>query len=57
MVSVAASVKGPNCLVRINGETVLEYDRMDNLEAGADRIAGAPIGKWTQFKKIRIRRL
>jgi hypothetical protein len=49
--------KGANCLVRINGENVLEYDRMDNLEAGPIELQAHERGKWTQFKDIRIRKL
>jgi hypothetical protein len=49
--------KGPNCLVRINGENVLEYDRMDNVEAGPIELQAHDRGKWTQFKQIRIRRI
>jgi 3-keto-disaccharide hydrolase len=51
------SAKGPNCLVRINGENVLEYDRMDNLEAGPIELQAHDRGKWTQFKEIHIRAL
>jgi hypothetical protein len=49
--------KGPNCLVRINGDTVLEYDRMDNLEEGPIELQAHDKGKWTQFKQIKIRRI
>jgi hypothetical protein len=51
------AAKGPNCLVRINGENVLEYDRMDNLKAGPIELQAHDRGKWTQFKQIRIRRI
>jgi hypothetical protein len=49
--------KGPDCLVRINGEDVLTYDRMDNLEEGPIELQAHDRGKWTQFKQIRIRRI
>lgn len=50
-------VKGPDCLVRINGETVLEYDRLENLEAGHIELQAHRPGKWTEFKRVRIKRL
>jgi 3-keto-disaccharide hydrolase len=49
--------KGPNCLVRINGENVLEYDRMENLAEGPIELQAHQRGSWTQFKQIRIRRI
>ncbi|MCW5976915.1 MAG: DUF1080 domain-containing protein [Bryobacteraceae bacterium] len=50
-------VEGPRCLVRINGETVLEYDELTNLETGHIELQAHQQGKWTEFKKIRIKRL
>jgi len=50
-------VKGPYCLVRINGETVLEYDRLENLDAGHIELQAHRPGKWTEFKRVRIKRL
>jgi hypothetical protein len=50
-------VKGPDCLVRINGETVLDYDRLENLEAGHIELQAHRPGKWTEFKRVRIKRL
>jgi Domain of Unknown Function (DUF1080) len=51
------TAKGANCLVRINGENVLEYDRMDNLAEGPIELQAHQRGTWTQFKQIRIRRI
>ena len=50
-------VKGPNCLVRINGETVLEYGKLEILGEGHIELQGHRMGKWTEFKKVRIKRL
>lgn len=50
-------VEGPRCLVRINGETVLDYDKLENLEAGHIELQAHREGKWTEFKHIRIKRL
>jgi hypothetical protein len=50
-------VKDASCLVRINGETVMEYDRMDNLEEGPIELQAHDAGRWTEYKQIRIRRI
>ena len=50
-------VKGKDCLVRINGETVLEYHDMDNLEEGYIELQAHDAGRWTQFKQMRIKAL
>lgn len=49
--------KGPNCTVRINGDTVLEYAAMDNLEEGIIELQAHRQGYWTEFKQIRIKPL
>jgi hypothetical protein len=50
-------VKDATCLVRINGETIVEYDKLDNLEDGPIELQAHEAGKWTEFKKIQIRRI
>lgn len=50
-------VKDRDCLVRINGDTVLEYSGLENLEAGSIALQAHSPGKWTQFKEILIKRL
>jgi hypothetical protein len=50
-------VKDTTCLVRINGETVVEHDKLDNLEEGPIELQAHEAGKWTEFKKIQIRRI
>ncbi len=50
-------VQGPTCLVRINGDTVLEYDRLDNLSAGRIELQAHDPGKWIEYKEMRVRRL
>jgi hypothetical protein len=49
--------EGPNCLVRINGETVLEYDKLENTGEGHIELQAHAPGKWTEFKSIRVKRL
>ena len=48
-------VKDKTCLVRINGETVLEYDQLENLEPGHIELQAHAPGRWTEFKDIRIK--
>lgn len=50
-------VDGKNCLVRINGETVLEYDQLENLEEGHLELQAHQAGRWTEFKEVKIKRL
>jgi hypothetical protein len=50
-------VKDANCIVRINGDTVLEYDHMDNLEPGKIELQAHRQGYWTEFKDIQIKRI
>lgn len=50
-------VKDNHCLVRINGDTVCEYDRLENLEEGSIELQAHRQGYWTEFKQIRIKRL
>jgi len=50
-------VKDRACGVRINGETVMEYDRLDNLEPGPIELQAHDAGRWTEYKHIRVRRI
>ena len=50
-------VKDGYCLVRINGENVLEYDQLENLAEGSIELQAHAPGKWTEFKQVRVRRL
>lgn len=50
-------VEGATCLVRINGETVLEYDGLENLATGPIELQAHDVGRWTQYKRILVRRI
>jgi hypothetical protein len=50
-------VHDARCLVRINGETACEYERLDNLDEGSIELQAHRPGYWTEFKQIRIKRL
>jgi hypothetical protein len=48
-------VKDAACLVRINGDTVMEYDRVENTNAGPIALQAHDVGRWTEYKHILIR--
>jgi hypothetical protein len=50
-------VQDRRCLVRVNGDTVLEYDGLENLAEGPIELQAHAPGKWTEFKQIRVKRL
>jgi hypothetical protein len=50
-------VRGTSCMVRINGETVMEYDKLDNLDEGCIELQAHRQGYWTEYKNIRVKRL
>ena len=50
-------VKDKWCLVRINGETVMEYDHLENLEEGIIELQAHRMDHWTEYKQIQVKRL
>lgn len=48
-------VEGARCVVRINGDTVLEYDGLENLAEGHIELQAHRQGFWTEFKDIRVK--
>jgi hypothetical protein len=50
-------VTGSNALIRINGENVLEYDKLDNLQEGYIELQAHRKGYWLEFKKVMVKRL
>ena len=50
-------VKDAACLVRINGDTIVEYERLDNLEEGPIELQAHDAGKFTEYKRILVRRI
>lgn len=48
-------VKDRRCVVRINGETVTDYDAMENLNAGHILLQAHQEGRWIEYKDVRIR--
>ena len=50
-------VQDRRCLVRINGDTVMEYEGLENLEAGRIELQAHDAGKWIEYKQVKIRSL
>ncbi len=50
-------VQGKRCIVRINGDTVVDYDQLDRLEEGHIELQAHRNGYWTEYKDMRIKRL
>jgi len=50
-------VKDRECLVRINGETVLEHNQLEVLDEGNIELQAHQAGRWTEFKHVLIRRI
>ena len=51
------SARGRNCWVRVDGDTVLEYDQLTDLDPGHIELQAHQAGRWLEFKRIRIRPL
>jgi len=50
-------VQGRECMVRIDGQTVMVYDKLDNLDEGHIELQAHQAGRWTEFKRIRVKSL
>ena len=50
-------VKGDACLVRCNGDTVLDYVGLPTPHEGPIALQVHDPGRWTEFKHVRVRRI
>jgi len=50
-------VKDRYCMVRVNGDTILEYDKLDHLEEGRIEMQAHSPGRWLEYKHVRIKRI
>lgn len=50
-------VKGPHCVIRINGENVVDYPKLDRLEAGHVLLQAHQSASWIEYKQLRIREI
>jgi hypothetical protein len=51
------AAKGKECWVRINGETVLEYNELKDLDPGHIELQAHQAGRWLEFKRVQVRPL
>src|SRR5437867_12899340 len=47
-------VKGKFCVVRINGENVLEYNELENVQEGCIELQAHQACRWIEFKSLRV---
>lgn len=50
-------VQGPNAIVRINGENVMEYSQMEDIAEGLIELQAHQQGTWTELKHLVIKPL
>ena len=50
-------VRGKDCLVRINGDNVVDYHDLADVEEGHILLQAHQAGRWIEYKEIRIKRL
>ena len=50
-------VQGRRCLVRINGDTVVDHNQLEHLDAGHIELQAHQAGSWLEFKHVRVKRL
>ncbi len=50
-------VKGAACVVRINGETVVDSQQLTRTEPGHILLQAHQAGKWIEYKEIRVERI
>jgi len=50
-------VRDRTLVVRINGENVLEYDKLERLDAGFIELQAHQAGRWMEYKEILVRHL
>jgi len=47
--------EGPRCVVRVNGVTVVDYPAMQRLSSGRIMLQAHQLGKWIEYRGIRVR--
>jgi hypothetical protein len=50
-------VKGKQCVVRINGETVVNCEKLERVEPGTILIQAHQKGSWIEYKGLRVKAL
>ncbi|MCC6394222.1 MAG: DUF1080 domain-containing protein [Bryobacterales bacterium] len=49
--------KGREVVVRINGENVLEYDQLENVDEGHIELQAHQAGTWAEYRDLKIKKL
>lgn len=50
-------VKDHDCMVRINGDTVVDYHKLERTDEGPIMLQAHAAGKWIEYKQVRVKRL
>lgn len=50
-------VQDRTVVVRVNGETILDYSKLENLDAGVIELQAHHEGTWCEFKRLQVRSL
>ena len=50
-------VNGRDCVVRINGENVVDYREMERMTPGPIMLQAHQLGRWIEYKEMKIRKL
>lgn len=50
-------VKDTQCVVRVNGDTVVDYGKLERLEPGSIMLQAHQLGKWIEYQRIRVREI
>jgi hypothetical protein len=50
-------VQGPRCQVRIDGDTVMEYSDLKDMDPGYIELQAHQAGRWVEYKQIRVKAL
>lgn len=50
-------VKDRSVAIRVDGETILEYAKLENVNPGPIELQAHQAGKWIEYKDIRVRRV
>jgi hypothetical protein len=48
--------KGRECMVRVDGQTIMMYDKLENIGEGHIELQAHQAGRWTEFKRIRAKK-
>ena len=50
-------VKDRRCVIRINGDTVLDYDKLERVTPGPIMLQAHQTGRWIEYKDVRVKQV